>query len=213
VTKPDGTGVDVPANAPGAASVSFSATDLLGVYSATPIGATATTGPSGSGSAGGAPSALAGGSAAPGSSAGVSPGAAAGSAPSTNGSEPVRFAVDLFDPGESDIAPGSAAAIAALGSGAAGSAAPGASGASSAAPATSASASPTGSGAPGAGTAAGAADRQPARDELWIPIVLVVLAILIVEWLVYQRDAVTRIWRGVRGIRGAPDARGTGRQA
>jgi hypothetical protein len=40
--------------------------------------------------------------------------------------------------------------------------------------------------------------RPAARDELWVAIVLVVLAILLIEWLVYHRDAVTRLWRGVR---------------
>jgi hypothetical protein len=42
-----------------------------------------------------------------------------------------------------------------------------------------------------------------ARDELWVPIVLAVIAMLLLEWLVYHRDAVTRLWRGLRG-RGAP---------
>jgi hypothetical protein len=28
--------------------------------------------------------------------------------------------------------------------------------------------------------------------------VLVVLTVLLVEWLVYHRDAVTRLWRGLR---------------
>jgi hypothetical protein len=64
--------------------------------------------------------------------------------------------------------------------------------------------------APGpSGSPAGAATepRQPARDELWIPIVLVVLGILLIEWLVYQRDAVTRLWRGVRRREPAPERR------
>src|SRR5205814_2909765 len=42
VTKPDGMTVDVLATSDGAASVSFSATDQLGVYAATAIGATPT---------------------------------------------------------------------------------------------------------------------------------------------------------------------------
>jgi hypothetical protein len=42
-------------------------------------------------------------------------------------------------------------------------------------------------------------DKAPvARDELWVVIVLIVLVVLLVEWLVYQRDAVTRIWRAIR---------------
>jgi hypothetical protein len=44
--------------------------------------------------------------------------------------------------------------------------------------------------------AGAAADRPAARDELWVPILLVVLALLLVEWLVYERDALARIRRG-----------------
>ena len=36
-----------------------------------------------------------------------------------------------------------------------------------------------------------------ARDELWIPIVLLVLIALCVEWAIYQRDAVVRLRRGL----------------
>ena len=42
-----------------------------------------------------------------------------------------------------------------------------------------------------------AAARPPARDELWIPLVMLVLAILLVEWLVYERDALARLRRGL----------------
>ena len=38
--------------------------------------------------------------------------------------------------------------------------------------------------------------RPTTRDELWIPIVLLVLIALCVEWAVYHRDAVARIRRG-----------------
>jgi hypothetical protein len=103
----------------------------------------------------------------------------------------VRFAVDLFDPNESDIAPGSPTTIVALGRQA------GASGAPS-----SPAASPDPSSRPGASAApgAGGTDRPPvARDELWVLVVLVVLAFLLAEWLVYHRDAVTRLWRNLRG--------------
>jgi hypothetical protein len=51
-------------------------------------------------------------------------------------------------------------------------------------------------------TGGAAADRPPARDELWIPIVLLVLALLLVEWLVYERDALARLRRGVAGRSG-----------
>ena len=55
------------------------------------------------------------------------------------------------------------------------------------------------SGSPGASPGTGGArtePRPPARDELWIPIVLLVLVVLVAEYLVYQRDAVSRLWRG-----------------
>jgi hypothetical protein len=44
-----------------------------------------------------------------------------------------------------------------------------------------------------------------ARDEVWVVVVLIVIAVLLVEWLVYHRDAVTRLWRGLRS-RGAAKA-------
>jgi hypothetical protein len=124
----------------------------------------------------------------------------------------VRFAVDLFDPGESNIAPGSPGTIIALGrqDGAAGaSGSPSPTAAPTPAATTAASSAPGASGAPGAG---GAAQRPGARDELWFVIVLVVLLVLLAEWLVYHRDAVTRLWRGLRpgpapttaGTRSAP---------
>ncbi|MEA2607921.1 MAG: hypothetical protein QOJ75_164 [Chloroflexota bacterium] len=129
---------------------------------------------------------------APGASAGpssvapspVSSGAAGSAARSrapVDPSAPVRFAVDLFDVNESTIAPGSAATIEALGR------------------VPSASAPPT--------TGGGATSRPTARDELWIPIVLVVLLGLCIEWAIYQRDAVVRLRRGlaVRLARGPAD--------
>jgi len=181
VTRPDGTTVEVPAP-DGASTVSFSQTDELGVYVATPIG----------------PSASAASTAIP--SAGVSPGAS-GPAPIPGG--PVKFAVDLFDPSESDIAPGSPSSIEALGGQAATSPGPGASGASTATP----SAVPGATAAPVTGSGTTQEPRQPARDELWVPVVLVALIVLSVEWLVYHRDAVTRLWRSVRRRQPAPERR------
>ena len=70
---------------------------------------------------------------------------------------------------ESTIAPGSAATIESLG------------------------ATPSTSPQPGAGSAE---PRPAARDELWIPLVLLVLLGLSIEWAVYHRDAVTRLRRG-----------------
>ena len=51
---------------------------------------------------------------------------------------------------------------------------------------------------PGAtpGTAGGAVQRPTTRDELWIPILLIVLIGLCIEWAVYHRDALARIRRG-----------------
>jgi hypothetical protein len=105
--------------------------------------------------------------ASPGQSAGI-PGGASAAPVGTDADGTVRFAVDLFDVDESTIAPGAASAIEQLGA--------------------------TQSGAP---TTGGQAPTRPAaRDELWIPLVLVVLLVLSAEWAVYHRDAVTRIRRG-----------------
>jgi hypothetical protein len=87
---------------------------------------------------------------------------------------PIRFAVDLFDVDESTIAPGSVAAIEALGT----ARTPGAS--------------------PGPDGGFSVADRPAARDELWGPILLLALALLCVEWAVYQRDALIRGWRTIQ---------------
>ena len=116
-------------------------------------------------------------------------------APPVNPNAPVRFAVDLFDANESNIAPGSPSTIVALGRTAGTSAAPGASGAATPAP----TLAPGASGGPGGAVA----ERTVARDELWVVIVLIVLVVLITEWLVYHRDAVTRLWRGLRRTPGA----------
>jgi len=198
VTRPDGSTVDlVPATA-GAASVAFSQTDQLGIYTARAVFPEPTPGPSG-GTPTQAPVATATPATSPGSSAAPPATLAPGASPTTppvDPDAPVRFAVDLFDPGESDIAPGSPTRITALGRQADASPAPGASGspASTLEPTPAASTAPGASGAPGAG----AEQRPGARDELWVTIVLIVLFVLLAEWLVYHRDAVTRLWRGLR---------------
>ena len=195
VTRPDGSIVDLPPATPGAASVAFSQTELLGVYTAVANFPSATPGPSGA-----LPSAIATvrPSGSPGTAPTLAPGATASAvptAPPLDPNAPVRFAVDLFDANESDIAPGSPSTIVALGR------QPGASGTPGASPA----GTPEPSLAPGATAAPGAvADARPvARDELWVVIVLIVIVVLLVEWLVYHRDAVTRLWRGLRRSPGA----------
>jgi hypothetical protein len=81
-------------------------------------------------------------------------------------SAPVQFAVDLFDVNESTIAPGSAAALEGLGSATTG------------------------------GPAGGAAnERPPARNDLWISLAAIALALLVLEAFVFQRDALVRIRR------------------
>jgi hypothetical protein len=187
VTKPDGSVVELVPGTGLAASVTFSATDLTGVYVVTPhMSAGGSPAPSGSG---GAPSARPTPVPTSGPSAGPSrpAGSAAASAPPIDPSAPVRFAVDLFDVNESTIAPGSAAAIEALGV---------------VEPASA-------SGSPGTGTttATSATTRPTSRDELWVPIVLLVLVALCVEWAVYHRDALIRLRRGLaaRFRRNAPD--------
>jgi Ca-activated chloride channel family protein len=198
VTRPDGSTVELAPATDGAASVAFSQTDLLGVYSASPVFPAATPGPSGAGaSVNPIATATPGASAPP---ATLAPGATptpVPTAPPVDPNAPVRFAVDLFDTNESDIAPGSPASITALGRQPGASASPGAS-AALASPA--ASATPASSAASASGIAGGATadERSAARDELWVVIVLVVLVVLLAEWLVYHRDAVTRLWRGLR---------------
>ena len=192
VTRPDGSTVELAPATPGAASVPFSQTDLLGVYSASPVFPGATPGPSGAGASLTPIATATPGPATPPPT--LAPGATstpAPSAPPVDPNAPVRFAVDLFDPSESNIAPGSPASITALGRQPGASSSPGASAPASPA----ASAEPVASGAAGGGTIE---QRPAARDELWVVIVLIVLTVLLAEWLVYHRDAVTRLWRGLR---------------
>ena len=73
------------------------------------------------------------------------------------------------------------------------------------------SAEPSAAPGPSLAPGAGGVDKPPvARDELWVLVVLVVIAFLVAEWLVYHRDAVTRLWRNLRrgksdpGTAGAP---------
>ncbi|HEY8239655.1 MAG TPA: VWA domain-containing protein [Candidatus Limnocylindrales bacterium] len=206
VTRPDGSTVElVPATA-GAASVAFSQTDLLGIYSVAATYPNATPGPSGGLPSGGLPSVLAtprpSGST---PSASLAPGASptpVPTAPPVNPNAPVQFAVDLFDPGESNIAPGSPSDIASLGRQPGASVAPGASGGPTAGPTLEPGTSPEPGSSPVAGAGTGE-ERPIARDELWVLVVLIVLAVLMAEWLVYHRDAVTRLWRGLRRTPGA----------
>jgi hypothetical protein len=96
-----------------------------------------------------------------------------------------QFAVDLLDVDESNIAPGDPAKLTGLGR-----------------PAASPNASA------GTGAAGIAAAKEPAaRDELWIPIVLIALAVLTLEWLVYERDTLARLRRrAMARIRGGGSA-------
>ena len=208
VTRPDGSTVELAPATAGAASVTFSQTDLLGVYTASAVFPSPTPGPSGGATTRprSPPPTPAASPARRSPPATLAPGASP-TAPPVDPDAPVRFAVDLFDPGESDIAPGS--------------------------PAHDHRARPPGSPArPGAvrqpGTrpsrrpprpprprarralpARAAPSSGPARaTSCGSLIVLVVLVVLLAEWLVYHRDAVTRLWRGLR--RRAPAAREPG---
>ena len=178
VERPDGSTDELMAPTGSAGSVTFARTDLLGVYSVTPIADPDAT-PAPTSSAGGSPSAVP--SAAP---------ASAGASPTFRPADPdapVRFAVGLLDVDESRIIPGEAARLQALGQ---------------------AAASPGTDAGAGSGSAADA--RPNARDEIWIPIVLVALLVLTLEWLVYERDTLARLRRGLAArFRGAsPTGRG-----
>jgi len=179
VTRPDGSTLDLTPSTPAAGSVVFSQTDELGVYSAVALFPEPTATPATSPGVTGSPTAP------PTLPPGASP-TPVPTAPPVDPGAPVRFAVDLFDVAESNIALGSAAEIEALGR------------QPDASPSPGASPTPGPSASPGTG-GAGVETPPAARDELWVPVVLLVLAALLLEWLVYHRDAVTRLWRGVRG--------------
>lgn len=163
VERPDGSLVTLAPGTAGGASVTFTQTDQLGVYTATPIRDPAA-GPSGAGSAPPSPS----------PSAPASPSGSPG-APPLDPDGPIRFAVDLFDVAESTITPGSPDAIERLGR----------------------TAPRPGSSGDPAEPGGAPVERPPARDELWIPILLVVLVGLCVEWALYHRDVVVRGWRAM----------------
>jgi hypothetical protein len=62
-----------------------------------------------------------------------------------------------------------------------------------------------GLGAARAGEPGGPADRPAAREELWGPLLLLALAILLVEWAVYHRDTILRARRALAlRVGGAP---------
>jgi hypothetical protein len=199
VERPDGSADELVAPTAGAATVTFARTDLLGVYTVTGIaGPGAWPSPTGSGSEGPSPTTPS----SPGASA--APGAVASPAfPAAEEGAPVRFAVDLLDVDESTIAPGDAARLVALGA-----AAGGAGGAGSSPDAAASPGASVGDG--GGDSSAQAAVRPNARDELWIPIVLLALLVLTVEWLVYERDTLARLRRAVAGRLGGPRATGRG---
>ncbi len=171
VTHPDGEVTELVRTSTGtSATVTFAGTGLPGVYTVTPIAdPDARPGASPGSSAG--PSAVPSPTVRPSGSPGATP-------PPEDPLAPVRFAVDLFDVDESTIAPGSAAALEALGQ------------------------------APGVEPGPAAAERPTTRDELWVPIVLIVLLVLTAEWALYHRDGAIRLRRALtarlgRG-RGAP---------
>lgn len=162
VTGPDGATTEFVRASSTDSAVTFAGTDQPGIYVVTPVAAPAPTpGPPASGvpSATPPPSTTA--------PSGASP------PPLDDPLAPVRFAVALFDADESSIAPGSAAAIEALGR------------------------APSASPSPGTGAGGGPTERPTTRDELWIPIVLLVLVGLTAEWALYHRDALTRMRRGL----------------
>jgi hypothetical protein len=167
VTLPDASVTELAPGASGASSLTFVGTRQLGVYrvedvlepgaspSATSSPPESTPAATGSPAASGSPVA----SGAAGAS--ESPGTGGAAGPEDT---PTLFAVDLFAPTESDIAPGDGSRLTALGNA-----------------------------VPVAVEGTGIA-----RDEWWPPLVAVVLLILTVEWLVYERDGARRLRQGLR---------------
>jgi Ca-activated chloride channel family protein len=176
VTAPDGTLTSLVPSTSGGSAVTFAGTDAPGIYTVTPV-------PDPDASP--APSASAG-SASPGASSSAIPsaapsaaiGGASSSPPPDDPFAPVRFAVDLFDVDESNIAPGAPALLEALGTG------------------------PD----PTDGNGGGATERPAARDELWVPIVLLVLVVLCAEWALYHRDGLVKLQRSLGTRFGRADA-------
>lgn len=157
VTAPDGTATTLVPSTTGGSSVTFAGTDQPGIYTVTPVpDPDASAAPSASGTPGASET--------PGASAGVG---ASGSPPPDDPFAPVRFAVDLFDVDEANIAPGAPALLESLGRDL--------------------------RTEPSAGD--GPTERPTSRDELWVPIVLSVLVVLCVEWALYHRDAVALLQR------------------
>lgn len=155
VTLPDGSIVELPPSATGAASVTFVETRQLGVYHAEAVPLP----PAASGSPGASPT--------PSPSPSPSPSGSAG--PDIPAGTQLLFAVDLFDADESNIAPGNGSRLIELG-----------------------------------GTAAtDPGETGVARDEWWLPLVVLALLLLMVEWLVYERDGARRLVSRLRGALGA----------
>jgi hypothetical protein len=168
IDRPDGSSHELVPGTPGARTVTYAGTDLLGVYTVTPTGigpASPSSGPPESPP----PSAVA----SPGSGNGTSPGAdasapAGGAQPTPAPIDPTaprRFAVDLLDLEESTIAPGRPAALEALGR------------------RVDRPVEPT--------------ERPPARAEIWPWLAALALAGLLGEWLLYERDGLLRLRRAV----------------
>jgi hypothetical protein len=161
ITLPDGNVTELTAGASGASSATFVATTQLGIYrieeipdpNATPSPSAEPTVPPAS------PIPVS--SADPSSS--PSPTQVAPPAAVTPPG-PKLFAVDLFSAAESNIVPGDANALVAL----------------------------------GAATPPDAASAGIARDDWWPPLVFLVLIVLMLEWLVYERDGGRRLMNGAR---------------
>lgn len=173
VTAPDGTETSLAPNSTDAASsaVTFAGTEQLGVYTVTP-----TPDPNASAAPSGSPSGSASPSRQPSASASGTAARPSGVPVADDPLAPIRFVVALFDVNESTIAPGSPATITSLGG-----TGPGASPA------------PGASGTPGDP----ATQRPTTRDELWVPIVALILAVLCIEWALFHRDGLVRARRAL----------------